>query len=181
MERPTDWKRWPVRWWREEKERIREIIEDAKARVGMEHVSISAEWNTRFTRRMGDASPMLRRTRYSKPLWPLASPEEREETVRHEVAHVLANIKYGANCAHDRRWQAMHRACGGKKGRTHNVDRGSLGRKQARFAVPCPGCSRVHSVSKSMRTKWIRRLQIRVCACRTRLPYTLVLNARLAS
>lgn len=96
--------------------------------AGMEHVTIRSELNSRFTARLGDALVTSKppkapagRCRYSIPLWPKATSEERLNVVRHEVAHVLADLKYGRRCAHDGAWRSMFLSLGGDGKRTHSV------------------------------------------------------------
>jgi len=184
-----DTEQWTRQRWREENERIDSIIERGKARVGLEHVRTSWGWNKRFTRKLGDAMGTTGRMRFSVPLWPRATEQEREETVLHELAHILVFAQCGVirqgfgrqRESHGPNWKAMMRALGANPQRCHTVDRTGLKRTQERYVVPCPGCDRKHSISKSLRTKWVRQRQTRRCKCLTSLGPELAAAARRAS
>jgi SprT protein len=106
---------------------------------------IKVEWNARFTRKVGDANYRLNRVRFSAPLWPRASEQERRETVIHEVCHLVANYKYNlsakvGHCSpHGVEWKSLMRKCGILPKRTHNVDRTGLRRNhtQTKYKVYC--------------------------------------------
>ena len=110
---------------------------------------LQVEWNSRFTRRMGDAEwKKLKGTgivRFSLPLWPRATPEERRNTVIHEVCHIVANYKYqlwrnpGRRNPHGKEWAYCMRQCGQNPARCHKVDRTGLKRNHTRtkYKVHC--------------------------------------------
>lgn len=112
--------------------------------------ALSIEWSPRFTSRLGDAlftrvfgqraprgahightgdllGRCVARVRFSIPLWPRASKAERDETVAHEVAHLVvayrhavAIIEWRARCdeeLHALTGDAYHRAMGRQYGR----------------------------------------------------------------
>lgn len=62
---------------------------------------------------------------------------EIQSTYRHELAHVVANFKYNANCHHDARWRAMAVALGDDGGRCHTMDVSAFRKPQARYAWKC--------------------------------------------
>lgn len=106
--------------------------------------TIIVEWNSRFTRRLGDASynpyTYRARIRLSIPLWGRASQEDRRETVIHEVCHVVVKYKFNPFIA-DRgpEWKEAMKNCGVTAARTHSVDRTGLTRPRRRFIVrDCP-------------------------------------------
>ena len=183
--------------WRVEGARIGELIRTKLIEIGRPELKIRWEWNDRFTRRMGDAksdpSGAGGRVRFSKPLWPVASEAERRETVLHELAHILVDCLHGRQVtftrrgrpqrvSHGRKFKSMLIRLGGTGARTHSVDTSSVRGRQARFVLECPGCQKAISFSKSVRTKWIRRSQTRICLrCRTRIPASAAVNAKLAS
>ena len=106
---------------------------------------ITVEWNNRFTRKMGDANWKLNRVRFSVPLWPRASEDERRTTVIHEVCHLVANYKYklfekrGRRNPHGQEWKHLMKLCGIRPERCHNVDRTGLKRHNTRtkYKVYC--------------------------------------------
>jgi len=144
---------------------------DTLRRLGHEDILpyLVIDWSPRFTARMGDAyyGPITRRreqytryahpnamgdpyialARFSIPLWPRASEEERRETVVHEIAHLVvlfetyAQGNYDAD-PHGREWrEVMRRAGYPHPSRCHSVDRTGLRRPQRRAVVHC-GCGR---------------------------------------
>lgn len=101
---------------------------------------IIVEWNSRFTRRMGDAiySPisMRARIRLSLPLWPRASAQDRRETVIHETCHCVVGYKHGyAASAHGSAWKKAMQNCGVEPIRLHSVDRAGLIRRRRLFIL----------------------------------------------
>jgi SprT protein len=125
---------------------IREWIRFACERNGVPELAqvILVEWNSRFTRRIGDAAyshvTFRARIRLSLPLWPRASEQDRRETVIHEACHIIIGFKHRFGPApHGAEWKEAMRACGVEPLRTHEVDRTGLARKQRRFVLlDCP-------------------------------------------
>ena len=156
------------------------------------------EWNARFTSRLGDAmyldegaiaqtafrtgrrsvlgwEPMAR-VRFSIPLWPRASRTERDETVAHEVAHLITVARWTASLsaplrfgtlrpparpsAHGREWQAIMREMGYVPKRCHSVDRTGLARRRKSrrtYALRCPNCDRTYMVGAQRHARAARR------------------------
>ncbi len=105
--------------------------------------AIVVEWNSRFTRRLGDGvySPVTfrARIRLSLPLWPRASEKERRETVIHEVCHCIVGYKHGSVAHHGQEWNQAMKNCGVEPLRNHNVDRTGLARRRRLFILlDCP-------------------------------------------
>ena len=105
--------------------------------------AIVVEWNSRFTRRLGDGlySPITfrARIRLSIPLWPRASEQERREAVIHETCHCIVGYKHGVVAHHGQEWKQAMRNCGIEPLRGHNVDRTGLARRQRLFILlDCP-------------------------------------------
>jgi predicted SprT family Zn-dependent metalloprotease len=139
--------------WASEMTMARQIVRECQEKIGTDYI-IHIEWSTRMTASMGNARtvPMgLHRIKLSKPLWPKATAAERRNTVIHEAAHILANMRAGGRSqGHGRMWKVMMMLLGGKPKRTHSVDRENiLARRQAnrqprksreRRIVNCPGC-----------------------------------------
>jgi SprT protein len=104
---------------------------------------IVVEWNSRFTRRLGDAgyssTTYRARIRLSIPLWPRAKEQDRRETVIHETCHLITFYKFGQVAAHGPEWRLAMRNCGLQPTRLHSVDRSGLARRQKRFVLlDCP-------------------------------------------
>jgi len=105
--------------------------------------AIIVEWNSRFTRRLGDGvySPITfrARIRLSLPLWPRASEKERRETVIHEACHCIVGYKFGVVAPHGPEWKQAMTNCGVEPLRHHNVDRTGLARRRRLFILlDCP-------------------------------------------
>jgi len=107
---------------------------------------VTCTWNNRFTRRMGDATvkkiwyPLRKgHIRLSTPLWPRASATEREETIIHEVCHVLAELLAGPSrrVGHGQGWKNLMQRCGVEPKRCHQVDTSGLKRKGKRYPAAC--------------------------------------------
>lgn len=97
------------------------------------------QFNRRFTRRMGDAAPAKFRLRFSAPLWPRATDEERHNTVTHELAHLVAE-QLRPGTGHGLLWRRIHRAMGGDGERCHAIDRTGLARHMPRPHVYACAC-----------------------------------------
>ena len=128
---------------------------------------IRVEWNSKFTARLGDAlyqrsfsargasvtqplKPQKARVRFSIPLWPRASEQERRETVIHEICHIVCSHEAalagrGKPQAHGWEWKALMRKCGVKPERCHNVDRTGLKKTRKVIDASC-GCGK-HDVT----------------------------------
>jgi SprT protein len=158
---------------------IRDLVSETFARLGCPELDrvTRVEWNGRFTRRMGDARYMANhirgthRVRFSTPLWPRASVEERRETVIHEACHIAAAHIYGPGVqAHGREWKALMRKAGAKGDRCHRVDRTGLQRRTVRVPAYC-GCM-THQITKARRTKMRKGIAYRCRRCRQELRLT---------
>jgi len=125
---------------------ISRTIKETLAKVGMPDLKITWEWNSKFTRRMGDAHSATRIVRFSTHLWPRASEAERWETVVHEVCHITADIRHGKDCMHGIEWvQEMQRAGIKDPQRCHEVDRSGIAQKRALVAAKCP-CGKIKKI-----------------------------------
>lgn len=99
-------------------------LEEIRAEVAR-HVDAPVRWD-RARKRFGAVH--WRRDRltrqptpnlsFSKVLWPHMSPEQRRNTVLHEVAHVLAGVGQG----HNAKWRRIHLSLGGDGRRCSDVD-----------------------------------------------------------
>lgn len=118
---------------------------------------ITVEWNARFTRRMGDATYGIYRIRLSSPLWSRATKAEQNNTVAHEVCHIVAVHLYGFGAkGHGADWQLCMMRAGYEPNRCHNVDRTGLKRQNTRTRVRlyC-GCPDGILISKALWTRSI--------------------------
>ncbi len=155
------------------REEIDAVMRETLERVGAPDLVIHVEFNSRFTRRMGDARfgrfGRQHIVRFSTPLWGRATAEERRETVIHETCHIAARHIYGDHIsAHGWEWKSLMRKAGAKGDRCHSVDRGGLGRKMPRVQAYC-GCPNGHQITKARRTKMMRGVIYKCRACRMSL------------
>ncbi|MCE5302612.1 MAG: SprT family zinc-dependent metalloprotease [Planctomycetaceae bacterium] len=116
--------------------------------------AIQIEWNRRFTRRLGDAifNPITFQStiRLSIPLWPIASEQDRMETVVHEACHLIVWHKFNQFIKpHGPEWRQAMENCGVQPLRTHEVDRTSLARRQRLFILK--DCPNEHQCRMSVR------------------------------
>lgn len=123
---------------------------------------VNIEFNHRFTRKMGQAKGNNRlglyTVRLSVPLFMRATEEDRENTIIHEVAHIITFILYPKATPHGREWQMVHRKLGKEPSRCHTIDRTGLSRKVA--TVKCKCKCRVWEVTKTLYTRRTKVLNI---------------------
>jgi SprT protein len=117
---------------------------------------IEIRFNDRFTRCAGKAIYNRRfcayRVEFSTKLFERTSVEDRENTVIHEVAHIIAWIKYGFRVKpHGYEWQSIHRKLGREPSRCHSIDRSDLRRSVAKIQCGC-NC-RNFQISKTLYTR----------------------------
>lgn len=177
--------------YQEQRRIFRGIELDCACKVSLLSPTIRLEWNSRFTRRMGDAlvtGPSAGLIRLSRPLWPHATPAKRRNTMIHEIAHIYADLEKRRS-GHGPRWKKYMRLFGiAEPERCYTVNAENFtdtaavkikGRRQARYSFVCL-CGKVISFSKGTRTKWIRRQGIRHClACGAWLSWKLAVKATL--
>ena len=103
--------------------------------------SVRVEFNSRFTSRMGDATPSKKRIRLSAPLWAKATDEQKHDTIVHEACHIAQYLKYPVdkkiNPPHGYIWKSLMVRAGVDPSRCHNVDTSELKRKRARHPARC--------------------------------------------
>lgn len=84
-----------------------------------------------------------------------------EDTVVHEVAHILANTKHKTDCKHDARWEKVCVLLGlTKPAQFHNYTC-APGRYTSKMTYTC-GCGLTHTISHSMHVS-IQNGRRRVC------------------
>jgi len=145
----------------------------------IDHLTI--EWSTRFTSRLGDACyfntaslPAWRQVpkkikknvidgicahvRFSAPIWPRASVEERYNTVVHEIAHIVASHEADLAGrrkpqAHGSEWKRVMLRAGVRPERCHHVDpKGLKGKKSRKTEVAHCDC-KDHAITPAMAKK----------------------------
>jgi len=182
----------------EQMQKAEQQVLDTFERLGFDRVhplmsGLYIEWGPRHTKSLGDAlfldmseeqSPgvkasigiryprahlYLARVRFSVPLWPRATEEERHETVVHEVCHIVAQYRNGRIRikSHGEEWQATMREAGVEPRTTHTVDRTGLRRRQKRYPAHCD--CRVHEIT-AQKVRKIRGGSVYRCKiCKGRL------------
>jgi len=117
---------------------------------------LTIEWNPDFTRRLGDASYLRTRVRFSIPLWGRSSEAQHDETVAHEIAHLIAHHLYGRTrrvSPHGAEWLRVMASLGyPNAARCHKVDRTGLRRQQARVAVARCDCTTHQLTARRVRS-----------------------------
>jgi predicted SprT family Zn-dependent metalloprotease len=95
---------------------------------------------------------------FATKLFERASQKDREETIIHEVAHILADLKAKRNAGHGPAWMRMMVRLGCEPKRCHKVDTQGLKRRQKRYQLRC-SCGWACPVSASHRTKAANTIQ----------------------
>ena len=130
--------------------RASDIQAEARAirdRLAAEHPELAGKLrgidiatSTRMTRSAGNANYARKTVKLSVPFFADEHNFEThlENTVKHELAHLLA----GQGTGHGPAWRAMHRRLGGTAERTHDMalSEGYANRRAARVEVPCARC-----------------------------------------
>jgi hypothetical protein len=108
---------------------VRETLE-AVGLAGSAAEGIEIEMGTRLTSTMGKAfthsfgvhQPLAGRIRLSaSPLWRRATAVKRRNTVKHELAHIVANWRAGKRVGHSAAWKAEMIRMGESPTRCHSV------------------------------------------------------------
>lgn len=105
------------------------------------------------------------------------------ETLTHEIAHILANLKAGKCVGHKRGWKEMMKKLGyPNPSRCHTVDVKDLARRQKRYILKCPGCQWLSKITAARRTRWYKKLkkgltEIRCTKCSYLLSYKDLIKA----
>lgn len=138
--------------------------------LGVNPPDIRLEWNSRFTRKMGDARVVdrdlrLGRVRLSLPLWPHMTERAREETIVHEIAHVYASLEQ-PRAGHGEIWKRWMRRFGVTPERLYQIDAATFTntaavkakrRKLKRYVGRCDGpCGRVVTMSAIQRGRALK-------------------------
>lgn len=151
--------------------RVKELMRIACTRNGLDASfadKVSVQFMGNFTSRMGDAHYGKMRVRFSLPLFLRASNKDQEDTVVHEMCHIIAAHKYGVRIKpHGKEWKLCMVNAGYAPTRCHSVDRTGLAKTRKTMKTQC-GC-RTHMVTPNMYRK-ISAGQSRICRiCKGRL------------
>ena len=82
------------------------------------------------------------------------NPEQVENTYLHELAHVIATIRYNKQCGHGYLWKNVMSQLGANDERCHTMDTSAYKNKTNRIAYEC-GCQ-THNITKQKHNKIIR-------------------------
>lgn len=158
--------------WLQEIKRIDTIAKDCFAKFGLnyDYYNVEVSFSKRMTRCAGKAGckfsdlvdpedmPYLTPVdevdfdrlymKFSCPLWLRATPEQRDETIVHEICHVLDYILNGKSNGHNRVWKQLMIKCGYPPKRCHNIDRTGIARRNKRVAASCP-CGNMTSLGST--------------------------------
>ena len=99
---------------------------------------IKYQFNNRFKSRLGDANLKTNVLRFSAVLWNKATPEQKQNTVKHETSHLITHKLYGKVPHHGSHWKQVMLRAGQIPTRTHNVQS-----VQKTIDVICTGCKQI--------------------------------------
>jgi len=123
------------------KQRARELMRLTCIKNGFsseyaDHVGL--EWNDRFTSTMGHGSHPYMLIRLSIPIYQRASVKDQEDTVVHEMCHIIAFEKFGYGIkTHGTEWKTCMLTAGYKPERCHSVDLTGLQRTRKTCPTLC--------------------------------------------
>lgn len=125
------------------------LVEDGLAKSGMLDVEVNITYNNRLTSTLGqvrrvDIYNKKGRIELSSRLWPTTSKSQRVETVIHELAHILADIKHQRDVGHRKEWKSMMAVLGYPNAkRCHNSP--VIRKKRKKYILACRSCM-AHSI-----------------------------------
>ena len=82
----------------------------------------TVEVSARSKIQAGAAYTSDRRIVLNAALLGLGREKDRNSTLLHECAHILADLRHGRNCRHDRRWEQMMELLGEEPNVRHRID-----------------------------------------------------------
>lgn len=161
---------------------------------------IRLEWASRFTSKMGTASIIHPNSagsnwglvRLSSKLFPIATYEKRRNTMIHEIAHIVSFYDCG-KMGHGKNWKYwMRHFTGEEPKRCFSITKENLDvaafkalkakrKKQDRYGRNCQGCGEAVVITSNLRTRWIKRTQVRVHKCGTKLNHEFAIQMRVVS
>lgn len=152
---------------------IMKVIRETLDALNCPNLVVTAEFNGRFSSRMGDANWTQKRVRFSKPLWPRATKQERYQVIVHEVAHIVAEERYGRGIGrrispHGYQWKLVMLEMGLHPDRCHSVPTAGVANKKAKYKTycRCSGENALHLVTKKVYDRIADPLCIRSYTCR---------------
>lgn len=95
------------------------------------------------------------------------NPREIENTYLHELAHVVANIRYNKNCAHGYLWKRVMRELNANDDRCHTMDTSAYKNKTTRLLYKC-GCKE-HTITKNRHNKILRGAIYKCTKCKQQI------------
>lgn len=122
---------------------------EALKALGYSDFPLDIGWGARFTASMGQAHCKENRVRFSVPLWPIATDDERRHTAMHEVCHIIVHHESQKAIRvkpHGDEWKRAMRRCGLEPERNHNVGGITHKRTQRSVEANC-GCGK-HMITK---------------------------------
>lgn len=130
--------------WHDEEIVARQIIREGLAKLGydpdwadnieiQEGPKLTATLGWAKTKNLDRSKPIKGVIRLStSPLWRRASPQERRDTVLHELAHIIADWESGRGASHGPNWVSVMVRMGQRPDRCHRVPAIRKKRKAAR-------------------------------------------------
>jgi len=128
------------------------------------------QFSNRMTSCMGKAYRNHHTMTFSTPLFIRATEGEREQTVVHEIAHLMTFHIFGLNNGvkgHGKEWKKIMRLLGKNPDRCHNVDNSDIRRKVQRVEAKC-NCQ-TFQITKTRATKMRNGSTYRCRSCKTTL------------
>jgi len=154
----------------EEKQRVAALCLDTFRKLDVPELipELTITWSNKMTSALGyggytptmakhGKAPSAATVQFSIPLWLRATEEERDETVVHEICHVVVAYKNGGlqprsgrrRRPHGAEWKAMMRKAGVEPRRCHNVDNSDLKQKRKKQERVKAWCDcQVHMITK---------------------------------
>lgn len=161
---------------------VREYVNYVCDELGVPQVgkAIDIEWSNRMTRVMGNAR-VLRfggdnrdnfhaRVQFSSKIFELAGEKDQDETVVHEVCHVVARylnnqlVMAQGLKGHGRYWASLMNKVGMPPTRYHCVNTTSLRKKVQRVNAYCQ-CAEPHKITLNRATKMMKGFTYKCKKC----------------
>jgi len=115
------------------------------------------EWNTRLTSTMGRYHPGTKKIDFSVVLFGRATQAEQDNTVAHEVCHMIVRHQFPHASAHGWEWKRAMRNAGYEPTRCHSVKVDRRARKPTkRYRLLC-GCADGCIVTQNLITRMRKR------------------------
>ena len=104
-------------------EKMNEVIYQVCEANGLPEIAstIVVSWSEHMTTTMGRAWSNTRKIKFSLILFGVAPLEEQINTVAHETAHIVSDIKYRKRTHHAWQWKHTMRIAGYVPTRTHDI------------------------------------------------------------